>query len=215
MRKYALFPFVLLLFICMCDESRGQTGVSPKLWEFLTEHPAASQVLSNVISQVFTNRTFQLYYFYSDDESVPRASHDYISKSEVAIYIRENQQPFDEFIGLLFEALNSTSENKFLELFAQAKSATIPKSEFASAGCKLEFDAVRRARDLLINIKLRKSERNKSHFYKLFMGAPNNFLVYSKNVSSRHQDIVKEWGMKYDSLQNEWRTKYDFWQKEK
>jgi hypothetical protein len=149
---------------------------------------------------------------------VPRASHDYLNKSEVAIYIRENQQPLDEFISLLFEALNSTSENKFLELFAQAKSATIGKSEFACAGCKLEFDAARHTRDLLKDIKLRKSERNKSSFYKLVMGTPNNFedfLVYSKNVSPRHRDIVKEWGMKYDSLQNERRTKYDFWKKEK
>jgi hypothetical protein len=53
--KHAFFPLVLLLFICTCDATRGQSDVSPKLWEFLTEHPAASQMLSNVLSEAFTN----------------------------------------------------------------------------------------------------------------------------------------------------------------
>jgi hypothetical protein len=197
--------------ICICDASWGQeikipNSVSPKLREFLAQHPTASETLSNVLTEAFTNRTLRLYYFYSEDESVPRASHDYPDNSVVAIFIRENQQPLDEFVSLLFEALNSTSENEFCRLFAQAKSAAVPKSEFTRDVCTLEFDAVRRTRNLLIDIKLSKGERNKSHYYKLFMGVPNNFadfLLYTKNVSSPQRDLVKEWGAKYDLLQKQ------------
>src|SRR5438876_5736803 len=154
MGKHVVFSSVLLLSVGLCGATRAQevkilNKVSPKLRQFLIEHPTALRPLTNVLSVAFAERTLQLYYFYSDDESVARASHDYPDESVVAIFIRENQQPLDEFISLIFEAQNSTSEKQFLKLFAKAKSGAISKNDFARDIVRLEFDATKRTRDLL------------------------------------------------------------------
>src|SRR5271165_1445404 len=54
---------------------------SPKLRQFLTGHREASQMMSNVVSEAFSNRTVRLHYFYSEDESVARARHYYPDES--------------------------------------------------------------------------------------------------------------------------------------
>jgi len=180
--------------------------VSPKLRQFLIEHPTALRPLTNVLSVAFAERTLQLYYFYSDDESVARASHDYPDESVVAIFIRENQQPLDEFISLIFEAQNSTSEKQFLKLFAKAKSGAISKNDFARDIVRLEFDATKRTRDLLEGIKLGRGEIKKSHYYKLCKDVPNDFeefLLYSKRVSAPQRDIIKHYEAIYDSLRKQ------------
>src|SRR6185295_18820026 len=104
--------------------------VSPKLRQFLTDHPAAALTLSNTLAEAFTVRTYRIYYFYSDDESIPRAAHTYAGPSTVWITVRENQQPADEFVGILFEALNSEGGQRFGELADLARAGRITKTNF-------------------------------------------------------------------------------------
>jgi hypothetical protein len=198
-----------LLFIarsdpCLAQDARALYLPSPKLRQFLHETPTASQTLSNVLVETFVDRTLCLFYFYSEDKSVARAYHDYPDETHVAIYIRENQQPLDEFICLIFEALNSTNERQFLKLFDKAKTGAISKGEFTSDVARLEFDAVKKTQVLLKAIKLARGDRSKSEYYKLFRDAPENFdefFLYIKRLSSA-RDVIKELSTKYDLLRN-------------
>jgi hypothetical protein len=201
--------FIFLFLMCLCISLRAQQGVSvtsmsPKLRKFLSENPKAFQLLTNTFFKVFTNRTVQLSYFYSEDESVARACHKYPAEAVVSILIRENQQPMDEYIGLLFEAINSTGEKRFKEILEKAQAGTISKKDFAKEIIKIEFSAVKHTRDLLKGLKLNESESAKSYFYKRFSGCPDNyedFEAYSKKVSPE-RDAIENYEAQYDWLRN-------------
>lgn len=202
---------LLCFMLGLCAASSAQQGdllnmVSPKLREFLTENPKAFKVLTNTLSEAFSNRTVQVYYFYSDDDSVPRASHYYPDESVVGILIRENQQPLDEFICLLFESINSTSERRFQKVFEKVKSGEISKSDFVKEMNQTEFAAIKRTRDALKGITVSKNEAGKSYYYKRFIECPDgfdDFAAYSKKVASPHRDTTKEWEAKYDLLRTQ------------
>jgi hypothetical protein len=199
--------FLLLLF-GLCASSPAQEGtilntVSPKLRQFLTKNPAAFRILTNTLAEAFARRTVQVYYFYSDDESIARAYHYYPDESVVGIVIRENQQPLDEFLCLVFESLNSTGQKSFLELRAKAGSGEISKTAFPREVRRVEFNAIRRTRDLLAGLKLRKGETLKSYFYKRLRDCPDDFeafLLYNKKVSPQ-RDATQHYEMMYDLLQ--------------
>src|SRR5689334_21488411 len=87
---------------------------SPKLKALLASNPAARAALSNACAVAFLGRTFTLYYFYSDTDSVARAYHFYPDAAAVVVCVRENQEPWDELICILFELINSKSEEHFL-----------------------------------------------------------------------------------------------------
>ncbi len=211
MGKHVAIPFILFLSAVLCgaagpEETNILNQVSPKLRRFLIEHPTALRPLTNVLSAAFADRKLRLYYFYSDDASVLQAYHEYPQDSVVAIFILENQLPSDEFISLLFEAQNSTSEKQFLNYCAEATSGSISKTDFALGVGKLEFDATKRTRDLLKDIKMGRGEINKSQFYKVFRAVPDDFaefLIYTKKVSLPPRDLIKEYGARYDLLRKE------------
>ncbi len=202
------FVSSLFLLVGLCASAVAQQGdvstiVSPKLREFLGKNQKALHVLTNTISEAFSNRTFQVYYFYSDDDSIGRASHYYPDESVVGILIRENQQPLDEFISLLFESINSTSEKHFQQVFEKVKSGAISKSDFVKEMDRTEFIAIKRTRDALKGIPVTKNEAGESYFYKRFVECPDgfdDFVAYSKKVASPHRDTTKEWEAKYDFL---------------
>src|ERR1035437_10771122 len=86
----------ILLAVLVSASSQAQNSnifsmVSPKLKQFLTAHPKASSTMSNVLSEEFSNRTVQLNYFYSNDESAAKAYHYFPDESSVCIVIREHQ----------------------------------------------------------------------------------------------------------------------------
>jgi hypothetical protein len=200
-------PLAILLSAIMHNSSLAQdekplSNLSPKLREFLIEHPVVLRKFTSVLSETCSGRTVLFYYFYSEDESVPRAYHDYPDESHVAIYVRENQQPLDEMLCLIFERWNSTNEKQFTELWDKAKSGAMTRSEFTREVGRLEFGATKKTRDLLKDIKLSRGEKNKSHYYKLFLGVPDEFdeyLAYLKKLPSS-RDVVKELETKYDQL---------------
>ena len=193
-------------FFCVSAWARGLEVLnmaSPKLREFLIAHPAALQSLTNILSRAFAERTAVLYYFYSENESTARAAHYYPSDSDVGITIRENQQPADEFICLVFEVLNSESQKLFQELIRKAESGTISRSDFAQEMLRVEFKAAQGTRDLLGTFRLSKREISKSHFYKRVDGTPKrfeDFLAYTKMICAPERDPFAEYEAKYDSL---------------
>src|SRR5260221_8516873 len=142
---------LILLSAVLCFSSQAQDTnilnvISPKLGRFITEHPEAGGALSNALSDAFVSKKLQsrFYYFYSDDPSAPTALHYYPDKSSVALVIRENQQPCDECICLIFEALNSMGQNRFQDLFERAKTGTISKTNFVREVMGQELQALKK-----------------------------------------------------------------------
>jgi hypothetical protein len=145
------------------------------------------------------------FYFYSTNESQARAAHFYphiAGLPEVIIDLRENQEPLDQFIGLLFEVLNSRGEPQFSKLCEEAEDGSVSKENFAKGILKLEFEAAKATRHLLAPLKFKKKEINSSHFYKPSLECPNDFdgfLAYLKRRRGT-RDVVKEYEAKYDEL---------------
>lgn len=178
---------LILVSASLCISARAQNSFSPRLTQFLLGHPATSLALSNVIAQASLERTVQIYYFYTNDESAPKAHHHYMGDSStVGIFVRENQPVSDECISILFEVLNSKGEKRFRELFEKAKSGGIPKNSFVTEMQRQEFEAVKAARNLIRKFDLKQEEIAESKSYSQFMQAPDGFegfLVYSRKVS--------------------------------
>jgi hypothetical protein len=175
----------LIVFSALVDLSASAQGLlSPKLNRFLISHPAVAITLSNVLAEASSNRTVEIYYYYTNDESTPRAHHHYIGdRSTLGIFVRENQQPYDECIGILFEALNSKGEKRFMELFKEAKSGWISRVEFVREIMLQEFQAVKTTKVLIRNLKLDPNESAGSESYQYFINSPDDpeeFLAYSK-----------------------------------
>ncbi|HXI68995.1 MAG TPA: hypothetical protein VNN22_01420 [Verrucomicrobiae bacterium] len=206
---------ILFLPLLLCLSSWAQQtnllnssySVSPKLSQFIIDHPQASKLLTNILSEAFSNRTVQLYYYYSDDKSIPSAFHYYPSESVVGITIRENQLPSDEFISLVFEVLNSESEKHFQDLYQKAQLGSISRTNFAQEIMKVEFKAAKRTRDLIGSLKLSDKEMAESKQCRRFIECPNefeDFLSYTEKVNqitnALRRDPIKEYEMQYDSL---------------
>jgi hypothetical protein len=199
---------IFLLAMSLCASSWGQITnimVSPKLSKFLSDYPQAQRILTNAFSNAFSNKSFALFYFYSNVESHPRAFHYYPDTAgwpRVVLCIRENQSPVDEFITLLFETLNSKGESVFTNLEQKAYLGTISKEQFAKEILKCEFDVTKSTRHTLLGLKLKNREKNGSYYYHRFVECPTNFddfLSYSKKVSP-DRDAMKEYELKYDWL---------------
>jgi len=205
--KNRILPFVLSLLLCslsFANESDVHSAFSPKLRNYLTNNPTALKVLTNAFSEAFAGKTFRLFYFYAEDESQPRAFHTYAEPSAVWISVRENQDVRDELITLLFEVINSKSEEKFRKIAREARMRSVKKSQFAKQVLRIEFDAVKATRDLLRTLDFSEKERADSYYYNRFDQCPDDFeafLAYSKKVSPK-RDALKEYEAKYDSLGN-------------
>jgi hypothetical protein len=202
----------------LCASSWAQqtnivSTASPKLKKFISAHPEAAKIFTNAISNAFSNKTVRLYYFYSDDESEARAFHYYpnnVGLPEVVLCVRENQNPLDEFITILFETQNSKNESKFAKIYQDAYSGTLSREQFASEISQYEFEATKSTHALLLALKFGKNEIDESYYYKRFAGCPtnyNDFLSYCKKVSPQ-RDALKEDELQYDSLQKIYNDSY-------
>jgi hypothetical protein len=179
--------------------------LSPKLKALLASNPPARTALSNACAAAFSGRTVGLYYFYCDTEAIARAYHFYpntVGQAAVVICIRENQEPWDELITLLFELLNSKSEKQFEDLYERAKAGTIAREEFARATIRLEFEAVKATRDVVRGFHLSRKERRKAYYYNRLLDCPNDFdgfLSYTEKIS-KSRDPIKDYEAQYDAL---------------
>jgi hypothetical protein len=199
-----------LLVVLLCLSSRAQETdiygmMSPNLRQFLSDHREVANAVSNVLSEVsemFSNRTVQLYYFYSDDKSVARASHYSPDWYRSVIGIKENQQPGDQCICLIFELLNSEGDKRFGETCQEAVSGKIKRADFAREMLRQEYQAVRKIQKLLQDFKLGKSEFAGSDYYKAFIDCPDTFeafLNYETSVVSERNSF-KEYEQEYDTM---------------
>lgn len=179
--------------------------VSPELKKLLIDNPSAPKLLTNLLAEAFPNRTVRLYYFYSNNESEPRAFHYFpnaIGVADVVICVQENQSPLDQFICLLFEILNSTGESRFATLLNEAKAGNISRTEFAKGMVIIEFDATKKTREMLLKLRFNGKAAAESHYYGRFIECPTDFdafIVYQKKARSRRNPI-EEYEVKYDSL---------------
>jgi hypothetical protein len=194
-----------LLFVghyVSAQQTELTNSVSPKLRQFLFTHPKVTTVLSNAISEAFSNRTVRIFYFYSNDKSVAPAGHYYPDESSVGIILRENQEPGDECLCLIFEIFNSMGEKRFRELGAEAASRSISREDFVKGMVTQEFEAVKKMKLLTKDIMLSGDEMKRCHYYKLFADSPDDFahyLIYMRKTSApRNQE--KDYGDLYDSL---------------
>jgi hypothetical protein len=201
-KSFIVFTAMVWCLLARADQSYIQ-NMSPKLREFLGDHPPAYRLLTNTISQCVSNRTMQIYYFYTDNESEARAAHYYPAEGVIGITIRENQEQLDEYVCLVFELLNSGNEKLFEELFNKAETGAISKSEFVREFRLAEFKVMLQVKQLLGGIKTSRREVNKSYYYKRIQGCPDEFeqyLVFTKQISP-NRNRTKELEMKYDLLQ--------------
>lgn len=165
-------------------------------------------MFTRIAWESFTNRDVRFYYFYTQDESIPRASHyypnDYPTENEVWIYIKADQQPVDEFFCVIFEMLNSEGEKRFQELMSQARAGTILRTNYALEITRQEFVATKRTHDLIGRLKFTRKEISSSQYYKRFLECPDgfeDFLVYQKKVVKGSQrDPIKEYETQYDLI---------------
>jgi hypothetical protein len=176
---------------------------SPKLRRFLANNSNAAVLLSKTLSEAFTNRAIQIYYFYSNGE--PDAFHSYPESNSVIIAVRENIQPLDEFLGIMYESLNSENAPSFVELCHRAELGTISKVDFAQEILRLEFNAEKRLRTFRGDVKLSYGETSKSKHYKRMIDCPGNFqefLTYSQKVALP-QDPIREDEKQYEVLRKQ------------
>jgi hypothetical protein len=210
--KFALPKNFIFAFLSMLlsASSWAQDGnflntFSPKLRKFMIGHPAATKVLTNALTDAFSSRSVRLFYFYSDDESKPRAFHFYpysAGQADVIIGVRENQHPLDEFICILYETINSKSEKQFAKVLDDARSGSILRADFARAILKIEFSTDKQVRDAIRTLDFGKKEKSESYSYRRLAELPDDFeesLAYQKKVSPR-RDPIKDYELQYDAF---------------
>ena len=102
---------------------------SPGLEQFINSHHGTLELLTNTLFEAFSNKTVVLYYFYTEDKSRPQAGHYYPNDATVEIMLEENEAPVDQFIGFIFEAVNSEGEKNFKHICLQAEAGEISKEQ--------------------------------------------------------------------------------------
>lgn len=199
---------IVLLSLLLCAPSWAQVTnitLSPKLSEFLADHPLAKKTLTNAFSETFLKRSVGLYYFYSYSDAQAKAFHYYPDSPgwpEVVLCIQENQSPIDEFITLLFETINTKSQERFRKLGDDAARGAISKESFVSQVLRNEFEAIKSTRELLLELKFKKEKVEGSAYYRSFTECPTNYddyISYSKKLSQARSSS-KEYESIYDSL---------------
>jgi hypothetical protein len=204
-RFISLLTAFFALITCRAQETNLLTALSPKLRSFVAANPGAMNELNRVYCSTFRTNTVQLTYFYSEDHSKPRAFHFYphtADMADVVLCIRENQQPLDEFIDILFELLNSKNQSRFEALCEQAKAGSIQRRNFALAILRIEFESDLAVRKVLGEMRLTRKQKAESYYYDRIANCPSNFeesLTYRRKVSPQ-RDMIREYETQYDAL---------------
>jgi hypothetical protein len=185
----ALYTTMLAL---LCASAYSQQGLSPKLSQFLLEHPSALSALSNALWEAQLSRPVHVYYFYANQQAHLPAMHRYLDgASTLGVFVQENQPACDEGIDILFEVLNSKGEKRFKELWDKAESRAISKEDYVKEILREEFKAVVATRKVIVNFNLSEKEVAGSQNYKWFMESPTDFekfLVHRKQAGHAQGD---------------------------
>jgi hypothetical protein len=184
-----LVPWLLFSSLfAICISTKAQDTFSPQLNHFVECHPQALLILSNAVVKTKGSAGVRIdtFYFYTDDETVPTAHHNWAlnGSPQVAIYIRGGGQPVDEYLNFLFEVINTRGDKVFKELFQQAASNQISKSNFVRGVLLQEFQAAKAVQKLLTQLGLKPDEITISKCYDDFLNTPDDFdkfLSYAKD----------------------------------
>jgi hypothetical protein len=198
-----LFGSAFLCAPCRAEDINLASTASPKLRQFVAAHSGAAELLTNALNESFGGKPVRIIYFYSDDESRPRAYPYYPEKSFVGICVRENQEPLDEFASLFYELLDYGGQQNNRECMEKAKYRKISKTDFAREMCRMAFKTAQRTRDLLKKLKLSKQEIAHADEYKRFLGCPDqfvDFLKYCDRINSPSGSLMEFYEALYDTL---------------
>jgi len=209
--KKDLFVLLLLLESLVSCPAQGTNLLltcSPKFRRLVATHPEAFNAFTNACCLAARTNSVALVYFYSENDSVARGRSVYphmAGQPDVMVCVRENQEPWDEFICIVGELLNTVSRSHYEELMARAKAGLISRSDFPREINRVEFErTIRPMRDLLMQMKLTKKEKVRSYFYPRFLSYPDDFdayLLYQKRTSP-HRDLTQQYQEEYDQLRS-------------
>lgn len=197
----AKFIFILLCLLSTIS-IKAQDTFSPQLNEFLENHSTASCILSNEVrkAQASSGNRIAIFYFYTYNETTPTAHHNKNNDGpEVAIFIRGGRPAIDEYLDFLFEVLNMSGDKRFQELFQQARSDGITRSNFVSEILRQEFQAMKTLRQMVPTLKFSPQEIAGSRVYNDLTNAPTDFgefLSYTKK-SNHVQEGYEQY---YDTI---------------
>jgi hypothetical protein len=176
-------------------------SLSPKLQLFLKQHSSISNSFVESSREVLQTRRVQLYYFYAADPSVPPATHYDAAVNSTAIVVKENQEPLDECVCILFELINSTHESQFSQVVKKAYSGELSKSEFAKELLKIEFSSTIKVQKLLKTEKFESQETKSAEHYNRLLACPTKFDDYLKFIETTpSRNPVKEYESQYEDL---------------
>jgi len=178
--------------------------MSPKVKALLEHCSSAAVLLSNTCSSVLVGKTARLYYFYDPYTNRPSAFHSYAGANGVTIAVRENQSAWDQYLGLLFEIINSSNQPKFTRLALQAERGKLSRRDFPVQVLELEHQAVLRTRELVVGLGLASSEFVDSVLYKRLLNSPNRFdefLAYVQQPENKRNPLL-EYQQQYDQNKN-------------
>lgn len=205
-RSRIVKAFVLLLcstLVAHAATSDFLSTVSPKLKEFLAKNPAASNTLYEVLTVQQTARKYGLVYFYTTNVLISAAQHSYLADDVVAIAVREDQEPIDEYLCLTFELLNSSNEPKFAQIVDDARKNNLSREDFAKRFVETEFIAVKKLKSLLPKMKLDPKVTSSSSYYTNFQNIPDSFEQFYAQTQERSGgwDYLKRYQSYYDLYQ--------------
>lgn len=202
-----LAALLAALSSCATIGRKQYSDMSPQLRELLERHPAARKVLLDASMAALPNAGFRLRYTPAETmtASGPRSEFRMpfpVEAQVPVITIVEGQQPWDQFILLVFELHNTRGKADFDRLWRQARAGSITKEQFADAVMRTEFEAVRRMKPIVKALPLSDAEKASSHAYPRLASCPEDyqhFQDYVQRVSPGRRQ-AREYHAVYDGL---------------
>jgi hypothetical protein len=205
--------FTMLLSLLMASSAWSYDGhvfdhdrdivdmLSPKLHAFLNDNVGAARVFNKALRKAFSDRKLKIYYAYSTNQT--RAYHYYVGDA-VVIVLRGDLVALDEYLGLVFEILNSENEDRFLALCHRAELGSISRLDFAHGMLRGEFEALKKEQSLVRTLKFSTKDTLESYFYKRTIDCPDKFEeflgIIERQAATTGRDVIKDYERDYDSL---------------
>ena len=106
----------------------------------------------------------------------------------------------DRLVALLFELDNILGSKRSVELAGQALRKEITREEFAVAGAKLEFNAVRLLKHDLQTLRLREQITRKDLISQNYLRMPGDFELAIKTYGNSRMNPVEVWKRTFDQI---------------
>lgn len=204
---------------CSTIGPKQYSSMSPELRGLVERHPAAKEVLMDASAGALPNAGFRLRYTPAETmkTSGPRSEFrmPFPGEAQVPVVtIVEGQQPWDQFILLVFELHNSRGKAAFERLWQQARAGSITKEQFADGVMRTEFEAVKRLKRIVRTLPLSDAEKASSHAYPRLVSCPEDYRhsqAYVKRVSPKRRQ-AQEYYELYDSIRGHRPLKISFYE---